>query len=53
MTRTEILTDVPTEEVNSLMDDFKTNGAIDVSKKEQSNGKWTVVAVFQEKEWEK
>lgn len=45
MSTQEILRDVPPEEVDALIADYKSIGA-NASKYEQSNGKFTVVAVF-------
>jgi hypothetical protein len=48
MPRTETLTDVPANEVDQVVQDFKDAGATDVTKTEEpkGSGKYTVVATF-------
>jgi hypothetical protein len=46
MPREEQLTDIPAENVQQVMQDFKDAGATDVKSAKQSNGKYTVTATF-------
>jgi hypothetical protein len=46
MPRTETLTDVPAEDVDQVVQDFKDAGATEAKKTKQPNGKYTVVATF-------
>ena len=45
--RIETLKDVPAERADSVVQDFKDSGASEVKKKPQSDGKWTIEAVFE------
>lgn len=48
MPRTETLTDVPVDEVDQVVQDFKDAGATDVQKTKQPDGRYTVVATYPE-----
>jgi len=41
----KILTDIPENEVQQVMDDFESEGCTDVTKEKQPNGLWTVKAI--------
>jgi hypothetical protein len=45
MPRVETLSDVPDSEVDQVVKDFESEGA-KVTKTQQPDGKWTVVATF-------
>ena len=45
MARVEELTDIPSNEVNEVVEDFESEGA-SVQKIEQQDGNWTVRATF-------
>ncbi len=46
MAHQETLSDIPDDEVEEVMEDFKDSGATKVTKTKQSNGLWTVTATF-------
>ena len=46
MGRKEVLTDIPENEVDKIVEDFESEGA-SVKKIKQGNGKYTVEATFQ------
>lgn len=46
MPRIEILRDVPDSEVDEVMQDFRDDGATNVRKDKQLDGKWTVTATY-------
>jgi hypothetical protein len=45
MSRIEVLKDVPRSELDEVVNDFKSEGAI-VKKEKQENGLWKVTATF-------
>ncbi|GAA0852308.1 hypothetical protein [Aliiglaciecola litoralis] len=45
MARTEELTDIPTSDVDQVIEDYESEGA-QVEKIQQPNGKWTIKATF-------
>ena len=45
--RIETIRDVPADAVDSVVHDFKDSGATEVKKTSQSDGKWTIEAVFE------
>lgn len=47
MARVEELNDIPPSEVDEVISDYESEGA-EVEKIKQSNGNWTVRAVFQD-----
>ena len=47
MQRTEILRGVPDADVDQVVADYESEGAV-VSKEPEENGTWTVTAVFPE-----
>ena len=46
MPRTEEIKDVPPADVQSTIDDYKSEGAINVQSIKQPNGRYTVTATF-------
>lgn len=48
-----VLTDVPNDEVAAVVVDFRSEGASKVIKKQQADGKWTVLASFFSGEYSK
>jgi hypothetical protein len=46
MARQEVLKNVPADKVEQEIQDFKDAGATDVKKTEQSDGKFTITATF-------
>jgi hypothetical protein len=46
MAHQETLSDIPDDEVEEVMEDFKDSGATKVTKTKQANGLWTVTATF-------
>lgn len=45
MATEKILTDIPEEDVDKVVEDFKSEGCNPVNKEKQENGKWTVKAI--------
>lgn len=45
MATERILTDVPDDAVDRVVEDFRSEGCTKVSKEKQPNGRWTVRAV--------
>lgn len=40
----KVLTDIPEEQVQEIIDDFKSEHCTEVTKEKQNNGLWTVKA---------
>lgn len=49
MAKEIVLTDIPEDQVQEVVDDFKSEGCTDVTKERQNNGLWTVRATCPEK----
>ena len=46
MSREEQLTDIPENEVEEVIENFKFSGATSVNKKRQPDGRYTIIAIF-------
>ena len=47
--RTEVITDIPEDELERVVTHFKSEGATKVQRKQQRDGRWTITVVFADK----